>query len=94
MVVNRVGPVSCARITGTLYAFLGLIIGGCFSLIAMVAGAAAGKDIPFGGVMFGIGAIVFFPVLYAVIGFVGTLIFAWLYNVVAGMVGGVELDVS
>ena len=94
MVINRVGPVSCARITGTLYAFLGLFIGACFSVISMVAGAAAGKDMPFGGVLFGVGAIIFFPLLYAAIGFIGTLIFAWLYNVVAGMVGGVEIDVS
>ena len=44
--------------------------------------------------MFGIAAIIVFPILYACIGFVMTLIMAALYNLVAGMVGGVEIDVQ
>ena len=35
MVIKRIGPVSCAKITGTLYAILGLVIGGVFSLVAL-----------------------------------------------------------
>jgi hypothetical protein len=46
------------------------------------------------GAMIGVGAIVFFPILYACIGFIGALIAAWLYNLVAGMVGGIELEVQ
>jgi hypothetical protein len=42
MVINRIGPISCAKIIGTLYAILA----------------------------------------------------AWLYNVVAGLVGGIEMDVQ
>jgi hypothetical protein len=41
----------------------------------------------------GVGAIVFFPILYGVMGFIATLIMAALYNVIAGAVGGVEMDV-
>jgi hypothetical protein len=36
--------------------------------------------------------VVIFPVLYAVLGFLATLLTAWLYNVVAAAVGGIELD--
>ena len=35
-----------------------------------------------------------FPVLYGGVGFVATLIGAWLYNVVAGLVGGIEMDLQ
>ena len=35
---------------------------------------------------------VIFPVLYGVLGFLVTLLTTWLYNVVAGAVGGIELD--
>jgi hypothetical protein len=94
MVINRVGPVSCAKITGTLYAFLGLIIGAFFSLFALAGGM--GSDRAGGaalGAMMGIGAIVMLPILYGCLGFVASLIGAWLYNVVAGLVGGVEIDV-
>ena len=44
--------------------------------------------------MFGAGAIVILPILYGGLGFVATLIAAWVYNVVAGIVGGIELDVQ
>jgi len=94
MVINRVGPVSCARISGTLYAILGLIGGACISLFALAGGIGSertgGAVI---GAMMGVGAIVMLPIIYGLIGFVGTLVAAWLYNVIAGMVGGVEIDV-
>lgn len=95
MVIKRVGPVSCAKIAGTLYAIMGLILGGFFSLLAAAGGF--GADTPgaagFGAIV-GVGSIIVFPILYGVIGFVATLIGAWLYNVLAGMVGGIELEVQ
>jgi hypothetical protein len=39
MVIKRVGVMSCAKIFGILYAFLGLIAGAIFSLIAVFLGA-------------------------------------------------------
>ena len=100
MVIKRVGPLSCAKIAGLLYAILGLIFGGMFSLVAMAGGDARGLSSNGGGAssgvaaVFGIAAIIVFPILYACIGFVMTLIMAALYNLVAGMVGGVEIDVQ
>jgi hypothetical protein len=44
--------------------------------------------------MVGVGAIVIFPILYGCIGFVATIIGVWLYNVMAGLVGGIEMDVQ
>jgi hypothetical protein len=92
MVIRRVGPLSCAKIAATLYAILGLIFGGLLSLVAM-AGAFGSDDAELGpmGAMFGIGAIVLLPILYGCLGFVMTLLMAWLYNVAAGIVGGVEI---
>ena len=95
MVIKRVGPVSCAKVSGLLYALIGLILGGIFSLIALVGGAIAGATGSGGmGMIMGVGAIVIFPILYACIGFVGTLIAAALYNLAAGMVGGIEMEVQ
>ena len=94
MVINRVGPVSCAKITGTLYAILGLIVGAFLSLFALAGGMASDRA---GGAMFGavmgVGAIIILPIFYGCLGFIATLIGAWLYNVAAGIVGGVEIDV-
>lgn len=96
MVIKRIAPVSCAKISGTLYAILGLVIGGIFSLVAMMTGGLASNTSGFAGLgaMIGIGSIVIFPIFYGCIGFVGTLIAAALYNVIAGMVGGIEVEVQ
>ena len=91
MIVNRVGPLSCAKIVGLLYVILGLIMGGIVSLFAVTLGFVPGRD-P-GNPVFGMAAVVVFPVLYGLAGFVTTLIAAWLYNGLAGLVGGVEIDV-
>jgi len=95
MVINRVGPVSCAKIAGTLYAILGLFMGGVFSLIALAGGfgsnTSGGNAL---GVIMGVGAVIVLPICYGALGFVTTLIGAWLYNALAGMVGGIQLDVQ
>jgi hypothetical protein len=97
MVLKRVGPLSFAKVAGVLYAIMGLLFGCLMSLIAMVGGALApSANVPglFPGMLFGVGAVVILPVLYGVFGFVFTLIGAGLYNLVAGWVGGFELDLQ
>jgi hypothetical protein len=94
MVINRVGPLSCAKVAGTLYAVLGICVGAVFTL-ATLAGAFASDDSAGGfAAVLGVGAIIAFPIFYGVLGFIGSLIAAWLYNLVAGMVGGVEIETS
>lgn len=93
MIIRRIGPLSCAKIAGTLYAAMGLIIGAFFSIAAIVGGfAAADSGEAAFAAIFGVGAVVLLPLFYGVLGFVTTLIAAWLYNVVAGVVGGIEIQ--
>lgn len=94
MVLKRIGPVSLAKISGTLYAVIGLFIGAIFSLISMAGFASDAFGGSRMGAMFGVGAIILLPILYGCLGFVGSLIGAWIYNVVSGMVGGVEVDLQ
>ncbi len=97
MVINRVGPLSVAKVAGLLYAILGVIFGGCISLIALAGGMAANADEPgaaFMSAIFGVGAVIILPIFYGAIGFLMTLLMAALYNVAARIVGGVEIDVS
>ncbi|HEV8600055.1 MAG TPA: hypothetical protein VGQ69_11890 [Gemmatimonadales bacterium] len=91
MFIKRIEPVQCAKMAGTLYALLGFIIGLIFSLFALTGGAAAG--LPFGAA-FGIGAVILLPLLYGCIGFIMSLIMAAFYNLVAGWVGGLEIQVE
>lgn len=95
MIVKRIGPLSLAKISGMLYALMGLIVGAFISLFSVVGGAfAPGKDAGVVGMLFGAAAIVILPIFYGLLGFVMSLIGAALYNLVAGWVGGVELDVQ
>jgi hypothetical protein len=95
MVIKRLGPVSCAKIAGTLYAVIGLILGAIVSMVALAGGIAGNASNGAGlGAMVGAGAIIIFPICYGLIGFLGTLIVAALYNVLANMVGGIQMDVE
>ena len=89
MVINRVGPLSSAKVVGLLYAILGLAMGAIFSLAAALGFGAGRGD---AGPLFGAAAVVFFPVAYGVVGFLMTLIIIWLYNGLARLVGGIEID--
>ncbi|SRR6266403_2277257 len=98
-IVRRVGPGSAFKVGLVLYAVLGLVLGICAAFISMVAGtlspmghAAPGTRL-FGFGM-GFGAIIFFPLIYGLIGGVFAAIGAAIYNLVAGWVGGVEVDIS
>ena len=95
MVVKRIGPMSCAKLAGTLYAIIGLCIGAVMSLLSMAGLFPGGTgDSAITGALFGALAIVFVPIFYGVLGFVTTLISAALYNVLAGVVGGIEVDLG
>jgi hypothetical protein len=94
MVVTRVSPISVAKISGVLYALLGLIFGAIISALAM-AGAMTPDSGEAGaiGMIFGAAAIVILPLFYGCLGFVMTLLMAALFNLAAGWTGGVEIDV-
>jgi hypothetical protein len=94
MVIQRIGPLSTAKVAGVLYAGLGLLIGAIFSLVAVMGGFAT--DEVGGGMMgafMGVGAIIFLPLFYGAMGFCMTALMAWLFNIAAGIAGGVEVDV-
>jgi hypothetical protein len=96
MVINRVGPVSVAKIALIVYGVLGLVFGGIISLFALAGSMIpdqSGSRSPLGA-LFGVGAIVLLPICYAVIGAIGALIMTGIYNLAARAMGGIELDVK
>jgi hypothetical protein len=97
MVVRSIGVWSLAKLSGALYAAMGLILGLIFACISLVGAgiAASDPDTPaWLGAVFGVGAVVFLPLLYGFFGFIGGAIGGALYNLFSGMVGGVELAVE
>ena len=94
MRITHIGPLSVAKIAFVLYGVLGLIFGGIFALAAVFGasiGARAGEDSALLGAVFGLGAVIVLPIIYGGPGAVMALFMAWLYNVIAGFVGGIEV---
>lgn len=102
MIIKRIGALSLGKLMGLMYGGIGLLIGaifGLFSLVGGMAGLAAqeGSEGAMGaGLMAGMGvaAVVIFPLMYGLMGFIGGLISAVFYNLAARFVGGVELDLE
>jgi hypothetical protein len=91
MVIKRIGVLRLAVFQCALMAAFGLFMALLFLLIGSLFahGQAAGL---FGAM--GIGAIIIFPIMYGVIGFIAGAIGGALYNLVAGVVGGIEIEVE
>jgi hypothetical protein len=98
MIVKSVGLFSLAKIMGIIYAFFGFIAGLFFSFFALI-GAFLGANFadspePLVGLIFGVGSVVFFPILYGVLGFIGGIVIAGIYNLTAKWVGGLEVELE
>lgn len=96
-IVRRIGPLSLGKVMGVLYGAIGLIFGVVFALVSMVGIALAprsGSEEPLFNWVFGIGGVAILPVFYGVLGLIAGVIGAFLYNVIAGAVGGVEVELD
>lgn len=95
MVITKVNAFSVAKVAAVLYAGMGLLIGALFSLIGMIGVGAAlsGQDgAGFLSALFGVGAIIVMPIFYGIVGFIFSFIAATLFNIAAGMTGGIEVE--
>ena len=97
-IVQSVGVMSVAKIMGAIHALLGLVFVPFFLLFGLIASMAPKQN---GGntsaVAVGlVGALVLAviaPVFYGTIGFIFGAIGAFLYNVIAKRLGGIEVEV-
>jgi hypothetical protein len=100
--INKMGVFSVAKMQAVLGLVIGLIIGviyGAFIIVYSLIGASlVGGDAKLavggGGVVVGIVVMIAVPVTYCVIGFIGGAIGAFVYNIFAGMIGGIEMEVE
>lgn len=84
--ITRFSIGQSAKFLGVLYLLIGLLFVPFFLLMGAFAPEGTGGF----GTMFAIAM----PVIYAVMGVVGGAVGAALYNLVAGWVGGIEMEIE
>jgi hypothetical protein len=91
--ITSVGVLSCAKMTSVLYGCMALLVipfallGGLASLATQQTNGAIG-----GAVIIVLGILA--PVLYGVMGFVIGAISAFIYNLIAKRLGGIEIQLE
>jgi hypothetical protein len=83
--LSRFSVGQTAKVLGTLYGLMGLILLPFFLIPATLSPEESS---------FGLGLALALPVLYGVFGFVFTAIGCALYNWIAGKVGGIEISLD
>jgi len=89
--LTNVSPLKFGIVLGVVYGVMALIFAVPFFLIFSMVGAATartgGQALPviFSGVF-----VIFLPIIYTILGFIGGVIAAFIYNLVAKWTGGIE----
>jgi hypothetical protein len=84
--INHVAPLQLGIVLAALYGAISLLIVP-FLILASVLAPSGTKGLP---IVF----IIVFPVLYAIAGFLGGIIAAAIYNLIAKWTGGIELTLE
>lgn len=82
MTLQRIDVYSAAKIEALLLGVAGLIAGVFMALASLFLQKIG----------FGIAGIIILPIMYAILGFVGGAIGAWIYNMCAEWIGGIKLE--
>jgi len=100
--IRKLGVLSVAKIYAVMMLVISLLISipyGLFIIIFSLSGAGSiggqgGLALGGGGVVLGLGLMIGLPIMYGVMGFVLGAISALVYNIFAGFVGGIEIEVE
>ena len=88
--IRRLGIGQMAKVMGVLYFLIGIIFAAIMGLFGSMMPSAGEDSVAiFGGVM-----LIALPILYGFFGFLAGALIAWLYNIVAGFTGGLELELD
>jgi len=98
--LKRIGVLSLAKFYAIMMGIMGLIIGIFIAFIAIISSisgsiatsTASGQLGLFAGL--GFLGIVIIPLFYATLGFIIGVVSAFLYNLIAGWIGGIEVEIE
>ena len=80
--VRRLGVMSVGKISLVVYGLIAGLIGVFVALVTLFTA----------GPLTALGLLIGIPIFYGIIGFFGGILTAWIYNLVAGWVGGIKIE--
>ena len=95
--LRGIGVLSAGKVGAILYAGIGLVVGTLIACASLLGLFAALRDQPGAGAIsgvLGVGAVIILPIFYGIVGAIGLMIVAVLYNLAARVTGGLELELD
>lgn len=103
--IKKLGVLSVAKMYAAMAFVISLLIAIPYGLIIIIfsligasgasrADGGAALALGGGGIVMGIVIMIALPIMYTVIAFIGGVIGAFIYNIFAGFVGGIEIEVE
>jgi hypothetical protein len=90
--IKSIGVLSTAKLMGLCYFAFGLLLSPIFLLLGLVQQIAGTRE-PAGAIA-GVAVAVMLPFFYGVIGFISGAVGAFIYNLFANWVGGIEIELK
>jgi hypothetical protein len=91
--IKRVAPLQLGKIMALTYGIMGLLLCPVFLIMSFLMPHGANQQ-RVGMMAFGTGVAIALPFFYAAMGFIFGVIGAFIYNIIAKWVGGIEVEVE
>ena len=90
-VIKSVEIMSWAKI----HALFGIVFGLIYGIMVGLIFTAVGVSMDRGGMTaFGIASVIIFPIIFGIMAFIGGAITAFLYNLFAARIGGIQVELA
>lgn len=86
--IKKIDILSAVKVVAAGYAAIGLIVGAISTFVSLV-GAAIMRS---GSILFGVGSIIFLPILYGFFGVLAGALGGLIYNLIASWIGGIKIE--
>lgn len=97
VILKKLGVWSVAKIQAIIMALMGLFVGILVALATATGGTMRSTEVTPEATLFqamGYLSVIILPIFYGLIGLVSGVVGAWLYNLIAKWVGGIEMEFS
>ena len=92
-IIKKIDALSFALVVAFIEGIIGFILGFLIYIIMAISPKNL-QSVPDASLKFGAAIIVIYPVLYYIVGFIGGLVVAYLYNIYAAKWQGIKIELK